>query len=138
MAESLKLTLVTPYRKVLEEDVDEITATGSLGEFGILPGHAPFLSSLKIGEFTYKIGNKIEHMAVNWGYFEIEDDKVTVLVETAELAGDIDVERAKAAEKRAEDALKKLTPEDKSYKIMEAALERALIRMQVATRAARK
>jgi F-type H+-transporting ATPase subunit epsilon len=77
-------------------------------------------------------------MAVNWGYFEIEDDKVTVLVETAELASDIDVERAKAAEKRAEGALKKLAPEDKSYKVMEAALERALIRMQVASKAARK
>jgi F-type H+-transporting ATPase subunit epsilon len=63
---------------------------------------------------------------------------VTVLVETAETAADIDVERAKAAEKRAEDALKKLTPEDKSYKVMEAALERALIRMQVATKGARK
>ncbi|MBI5657100.1 MAG: F0F1 ATP synthase subunit epsilon [Geobacter sp.] len=138
MAESLKLTLVTPYKKVLEEDVDEITATGSLGEFGILPGHAPFLSSLKIGEFTYKIGNKVEHMAVNWGYFEIEDDKVTVLVETAEAAEEIDVERAKAALGRAEEALKKLSPEDKSYKIMEAALERAVIRMQVASKLARK
>jgi len=138
MAESLKLTLVTPYKKVLEEDVDEITATGSLGEFGILPGHAPFLSSLKIGEFSYKIGNKVEHMAVNWGYFEIEDDKVTVLVETAEAAEEIDVERAKAALGRAEEALKKLSPEDKSYKIMEAALERAVIRMQVASKLARK
>ncbi|MSM39692.1 MAG: F0F1 ATP synthase subunit epsilon [Geobacter sp.] len=138
MAESLKLTLVTPYKKVLEEDVDEITATGSLGEFGILPGHAPFLSSLKIGEFTYRIGNKVEHMAVNWGYFEIEDDKVTVLVETAEAAEEIDVERAKAALGRAEEALKKLSPEDKSYKIMEAALERAVIRMQVASKLARK
>jgi F-type H+-transporting ATPase subunit epsilon len=138
MAESLKLTLVTPYKKVLEEDVDEITATGSVGEFGILPGHAPFLSSLKIGEFTYKIGGRVEHMAVNWGYFEIEDDKVTVLVETAESAEEIDLERARAAEKRAEEALKKLSPEDKSYKIMEAALERALIRMQVAAKGARK
>jgi len=138
MAETLKLTLVTPYKKVLEENVDEITATGSLGEFGILPGHAPFLSSLKIGEFTYKVGGKVEHMAVNWGYFEIEDDTVTVLVETAEMAHDIDVERARAAEKRAEEALQKLHPEDKSYKVMEAALERALIRMQVATKSARK
>ena len=138
MAESLKLTLVTPYKKVLEEDVDEITATGSIGEFGVLPGHAPFLTSLKIGEFSYRQGGKFEHMAVNWGYFEIEDDKVTVLVETAEMAQDIDVERARAAEKRAEEALKKLSPEDKSYRIMEAALERALIRVQVAAKAARK
>src|SRR5512138_2702116 len=138
MAETLKLSLVTPYKKVLEEDVDEITATGSLGELGLLPGHAPFLSSLKIGEFSYKIGGKVEHMAVNWGYFEIEDDKVTVLVETAEMAQDIDVERARAAEKRAEEALRKLSPEDKSYKVMEAALERALIRVQVASKGSRK
>lgn len=138
MAETLKLSLVTPYKKVLEQEVDEITATGSLGEFGILPGHAPFLSSLKIGEFSYKTAGKVEHMAVNWGYFEIEDDKVTVLVETAEMAEDIDLERARAAEKRAEEALRKLSPEDKSYKVMEAALERALIRMQVASKGARK
>jgi F-type H+-transporting ATPase subunit epsilon len=138
MAEMLKLSLVTPYKKVLEEDVDEITATGAIGEFGILPGHAPFLSSLKIGEFSYKVGNRVEHIAVNWGYFEIEDDKVTVLVETAEMAAEIDLDRAKAAEKRAEEALKKLSPEDKSYKVMEAALERALIRVQVASKGASK
>ncbi len=138
MAEKLKLTLVTPYKKVLEEEVDEITASGSLGEFGILPGHAPFLSSLKIGELTFKKGGVVEHMAVNWGYFEVEDDTVTVLAETAEMAEEIDVDRAKAAIGRAEDALKKLTAEDKSYKIMEAALERALIRVQVASKAARR
>ncbi len=138
MAEKLKLTLVTPYKKVLEEEVDEITASGSIGEFGILPGHAPFLSSLKIGELSYKKGSIVEHMAVNWGYFEVEDDTVTVLVETAEMAEEIDVDRAKAAIGRAEDALKKLTAEDKSYKIMEAALERALIRVQVASKAARR
>ncbi len=67
MAEKLKLELVTPYKKVLTEEVDEITATGSLGEFGVLPGHAPFLSSLKIGEFSYKADSKVFHLAVNWG-----------------------------------------------------------------------
>lgn len=138
MAEKLKLTLVTPYRKVLEEEVDEITATGSLGEFGVLPGHAPFLSSLKVGELCYKQSGVAQCMALNWGYFEIENDTVTILVETAETAEDIDVERAKAALGRAEEALKKLSPEDKSYKVMEAALERALIRVQVAAKAARR
>lgn len=138
MAEKLKVDLVTPYKTILSEEVDEITATGALGEFSVLPGHAPFLTSLKIGELSYKKGGQHHHLAHNWGYFEVEDDKVTVLVETAERADEIDLERAKAALGRAEAALKQLSPEDKSYKVQEAALERALIRMQVAGKAARK
>ncbi len=138
MAEKLKLELVTPYRKVLSEEVDEITATGTLGEFGVLPGHAPFLTSLKIGELSYKKDGAVFHMAVNWGYFEVENDSVTVLVETAERADEIDLERAKAALGRAEEELKKLTPEDHNYRVYEAALERALIRVQVAGKASQR
>jgi len=138
MAEKLKLELVTPYKKVLSEEVDEITANGAIGEFGVLPGHAPFLSSLKIGEFCYKQDGVMHHMAVNWGYFEVEDDKATVLVQTAERSDEIDLERAKAALGRAEEALKKLSPEDKQFKVYEAALERAVIRVQVAGKAVRK
>jgi F-type H+-transporting ATPase subunit epsilon len=77
-------------------------------------------------------------MALNWGYFEIKDDKIIVLVETAEYAEEIDVDRARAALGRAEDALKKLDPEDKQFKIYESALERAMIRVQVAGKAARR
>jgi F-type H+-transporting ATPase subunit epsilon len=137
MAEKLKVELVTPYKKVLSEEVDEITATGALGEFGVLPGHAPFLTSLKIGELAYKKDGALHHMALNWGYFEVENDKVTVLVETAERADEIDLERAKAALSRAETELKSLTPDDKSFKVYTAALERAVIRMQVAGKARR-
>ncbi len=138
MAEKLKIELVTPYKKVLSEEVDEITASGALGEFGILPGHAPFLSSLKIGELSYKKDSSTFHLAVNWGYFEVAEDKVTVLVETAERADEIDLERAKIAMGLAEEELKKLTPEDKNFRTYEAALERALIRVQVAAKAAGK
>lgn len=138
MAEKLKLELVTPQKKILSEEVDEITATGKLGEFGVLPGHAPFLTSLSIGEFSYKQDGVLHHMAVNWGYFEVEDDRATVLVQTAERADEIDLERARAAMGRAEDMLKKLSPEDKQFKIYEAALERSIIRMQVAGKAVRK
>lgn len=138
MAEKMKLEIVTPYSKVVDMEVDEVTATGKLGEFGVLPGHAPYLTSLKIGELAYKNNGVVEHMALNWGYFEIKDDRIIVLVETAEAAEVIDVERAKAAQGRAEEALKKLTPEDKQFKIYEAALERALIRVQVAGKASRK
>jgi F-type H+-transporting ATPase subunit epsilon len=137
MAEKLKLELVTPYKKVLTEEVDEITATGTLGEFGVLPGHAPMLASLNIGEFSYKQGGTMRHLAVNWGYLEVEDDTVTVLVETAERADEIDLERARVALGRAEEALKNLTVEDKDFKIHEAALQRALIRVQVAGREVR-
>ncbi len=138
MAEKMKLEIVTPYKKVVDVEVDEVTASGKLGEFGVLPGHAPFLTSLKIGELCYKADGTTVSMALNWGYFEIKDDKIIVLVETAEYADDIDVERAKAAQGRAEEALKKLTPEDKQFKIYEAALERSIIRMQVAGKGVRK
>jgi len=132
MAEKLKLELVTPYKRVLSEEVDEVTAPGSIGEFGVLPDHTSLLTTLKIGELTYKQGSETFRVAVNWGYVEVEDNVMTVLVETAEPADQIDVERAKAALGRAEEALKKLSSEDKEFKIMAAALERALIRVQVA------
>lgn len=132
MAEKLTLQLVTPYKKVLSQEVDEVTAPGTLGELGVLPGHTPLLTTMKIGELSYKQGNEVFHVAVNWGYLEVEEDQVNVLVETAERADEIDLERAKAALGRAETALKELSPEDKQYKIMEAALERAMIRIQVA------
>ncbi|PLX92820.1 MAG: ATP synthase F1 subunit epsilon [Desulfuromonas sp.] len=137
MAEILKLEMVTPYKRVLSEEVDEIIAPGTLGELGILPGHTPLLTTLKVGELTYRKGGAAFHVAVNWGYVEVEGDKVTILAETAEPADEIDLARAQAALGRAEEALKKLDPEDKQFRIMEAALERALIRIQVAARKAR-
>ncbi|MDT8440197.1 MAG: F0F1 ATP synthase subunit epsilon [Desulfuromonadales bacterium] len=134
MAEKLKLELVTPYKRVLSEDVDEVTAPGLIGEFGVLPGHTPLLTTLRIGELIYRQGNKLHHVAVNWGYVEVENDTVTVLVETAEPADQIDLARAKAALQRAQEALKSLPGDDQQFKVMEAALERALIRVQVAGR----
>jgi F-type H+-transporting ATPase subunit epsilon len=134
MAEKLRLDLVTPYRKVLSLDVDEITAPGSLGELGLLPGHTPLLTTLKIGELSYKQEGKTSFIAVNWGYLEVAEDRVTILVDTAEKADEIDLERAKAALGRAENALKTLSQEDVNYLIMEAALKRALMRIQVSGR----
>lgn len=136
MAGKLLLELVTPYRKVLSEEVDMITASGTMGEFGVLPGHASFLTSLKIGELSYVQGAETFHLALNWGYFEVDKDRVTVLVETAERADEIDLERARVALGRAEEALKRLTREDKDFIVYEAALQRALIRVQVAAKGA--
>lgn len=132
MADKLKLEMVTPYKQVLSEEVDEITAPGFIGELGILPDHTPLLTTLRVGELTYKKGNESFHVAVNWGYLEVEENTATVLVDTAEKADEIDLARAKAALGRAEDALKTLPPEDKKYMIMEAALQRAIIRIKVA------
>ncbi|MCK4502269.1 MAG: F0F1 ATP synthase subunit epsilon [Desulfuromonadales bacterium] len=132
MADTLKLEMVTPYKQVLSVEVDELTAPGFVGELGLLPGHTPLLTTLKVGQLTYKSGGTVTNIAVNWGYLEIEDDTVTVLVDTAEKADEIDLARAKAALGRAEDALNTLSLEDKKYKVMEAALQRALVRIQVA------
>jgi F-type H+-transporting ATPase subunit epsilon len=138
MAEQLKLDLVTPQKKVVSESVDEITATGALGEFGVLQGHAPFLTSLKIGELSYKQGGATKFLAVSNGYFEVVNDQVTILVDSAEYAEEIDLERAKKAMAKSEEKLKALAPDDTDYKGMEAALQRALIRMQVAAKSARR
>jgi F-type H+-transporting ATPase subunit epsilon len=138
MAEQLKLELVTPQRKVVSEEVDEIAATGTLGEFGVLPGHAPFLTSLKIGELSFKKGGASKFLAVTNGYFEVVNDMVTVLVDSAEYAEEIDIDRAKKALVKSEEKLKNLAPDDTDYAAMEAALQRALIRMQVAAKAASK
>jgi len=128
--EKLRLEVVTPDGRVLNDDVDEVTAAGSEGEFGVLPGHAPFLTALKIGMLTYKKGDKVKYVFVNSGYAEVGPDKVTVLADSAEKAEDIDVERAKAAMKRAEERLKKA--EEIDFARAESALERAVTRIQVA------
>jgi F-type H+-transporting ATPase subunit epsilon len=138
MVEQLKIVIMTPQRQILSEEVDEITASGTLGEFGVLPSHASFLTSLKIGELSYKKGGSVYYLAVNAGYFEVVNDTVTVLVDSAERAEEIDLDRAKKAMEQTEEKLKALAPDDTDYAAMEAALQRALIRMQVAAKAARK
>ncbi len=131
MAEGkLLLEIVTPQGLVFSEEVDEVTATGSEGEFGILPGHVPFVTTLKIGLLSCKIGNATKYFFVNWGYAEAGAEKVLVLADSAELSEEIDLERAKAAMKRAEERLKKA--EDIDFHRAETALERAVTRIQLA------
>jgi F-type H+-transporting ATPase subunit epsilon len=128
----LTLDIVTPYGHVFTDEVDEIVATGSEGEFGILPEHIPFLTTLKIGILTYKKGSETGHFFVNWGYAEAGPDKVTILADSAEKAKDIDVERAKEAHRRAEERLKQEEKIDEARAT--ASIERAIIRTQVAER----
>lgn len=130
MENKLKLEIVTPYGLVLSDEVNEITAAGSEGEFGVLPGHVPFVTTLKIGMLTLKKDNKTEYVFVNSGYAEVLPDKVVILADSAERAEDIDVERAKAAMKRAEERLKQAEKIDFARAM--AALERATVRIQIA------
>ncbi len=129
MENKLKLEIVTPYGPVFSDEVDEVVASGSEGEFGVLPGHAPFLTTLKIGILTYKKGAETGYFFVNWGYAEIGTDKVSILADSAEKSEDIDVQRAKEAMKRAEERLKQAEKIDQARAT--AAIERAVIRTQV-------
>ena len=132
MAEKITLRLVTPSRQLLDEEVDEVTAPGALGEFGVLPHHISFLTQLEPGEMSYKQGAERTHLAVGGGYAEVMDDVMTVLADAAEFAEEIDIERARRAQERAERQLEELSREDKQFVAAEAALRRALARLQVA------
>lgn len=132
VATKLKLDIVTPYGTVFSEEVDEVIAAGSEGEFGVLPNHIPFLTTLKIGMLIYKRGAETGCFFVNWGYAEIGPDKVLILADSAEKADSIDVQRAIEAKKRAEDRLKQAEKYDQARAT--AALDRAIMRIQVAGR----
>ena len=130
MADKLTLDIVTPYGHVFTDEVDEIIASGSEGEFGVLPDHVPFLTTMKIGMLTYKKGTDTGHFFVNWGYAEVGPEKVTILADSAEKSEDIDVERAKAQMERSEARLKKEEEIDEAR--AKAAIERGIMRVQVA------
>jgi F-type H+-transporting ATPase subunit epsilon len=103
---AIELEIVTPGGVVVRESVDEVEAPGVEGHFGVLPGHRPFMSQLRAGELRYRTGKENHFVAVHWGFAEVLPNKVTVLVETAERAEDIDLKRAETAKRRAEERLK--------------------------------
>lgn len=130
MAEKLTLDIVTPYGHVFTDEVDEIVAVGTEGEFGVLPDHAPFLTTLEIGMLTIKNGGKSRYFFINSGYAEVGPDKVTVLADSAEKSEDIDTERAIEAKKRAEDRISQDTKFDEARAT--TSLKRSVMRSQVA------
>ena len=134
MADQLTLELATPTRLVITAQVDEVVAPGSEGYFGVLPGHAPFLATLGVGELTYRIGREEYHVAVSGGFAEVRNDKVIVLADTAETPAEIDRARAERARDRAEARLGGRSQEEVDYARATAALARALSRLQIAGR----
>jgi F-type H+-transporting ATPase subunit epsilon len=138
MADKITLRVVTPTRLVLDEEVDEVTAVGELGQFGVLPNHIDFLSTLVPGELIYRQGAKKQVLAVGGGYAEVLNNVMTVLATAAEFPWEIDVSRARHALEQGEKALAALNYDDKNFQSVEHALQRALIRLQVASQEARR
>src|SRR5687768_10649219 len=130
----LRLEIVTPDRALVTEQVDEVQLPGAEGYFGVLPGHTPLLATLQVGELWYRIGQQKHYLAVAFGFAEVLPDRVTVLAQLAERPEDIDVPRAEAARKRAEERIAK--PQDGiDFERARVAMMKSLIRLQVAARA---
>lgn len=125
------LQVVTPEKNLVSEKVDEVMLPGVEGYLGALPGHTPLLTALKIGEIKYRVGTRLRYLSVSWGFAEILPDRITVLADVAETAEEIDVARAEEAKRRAQ---LKLKSPDADFLKAQAALEQALVRLQVASK----
>jgi F-type H+-transporting ATPase subunit epsilon len=131
---SIALEVVTPDRSIIKEQVDEVMLPGAEGYFGVLPGHAPLVATLQVGEMWYRKGQDTQYLAVAFGFAEVLPDRVTVLAQIAERAEDIDTGRAEAAKARAEQRVS--TPAaDVDFERARIAMMKSLIRLQVAARA---
>lgn len=135
MADELMLEIVTPDKLAFSDVVEEVTLPGSEGEFGVLIGHVPFLSSIKVGELNYTKDKKKDYYFVGEGYAEVTGLKATVLVETIEAAGSIIVEEARKAKEAAEARLAGMGKDDPEFEKVKRSLDRAEARIKVAEKA---
>ncbi len=133
---SLKLDVVTAERIVYSEDVDTIIAPGMEGQLGILPHHAPLMTILQAGELIVRRGGEEDTLAISGGFLEVRPDRVIILADQAERAEEIDIDRAEAAKKRAEERLSKKVEIDTAR--VEASLRRAIARLTVAEKIKRR
>src|SRR5437588_159454 len=127
---SIDLRIVTPDRRLVHEQVDEVEVPGSEGYFGVLPGHTPLLAALAVGELWYRKGQEKVYLSVALGFAEVLPDRVTILANIAERAEDIDPTRAEVAKKRAETRL--MQPKDIDYERARLSLSKSVARLQVA------
>jgi F-type H+-transporting ATPase subunit epsilon len=131
---SIELQIVTPDRLILRDQVDEVEIPGSEGYFGVLPGHTPLLASLAVGEMWYRKGQEKTYLSIAFGFAEVLPDRVTILARLAERADEIDVERAEAARKRAEERLAQQQHSAVDYELARIALLKSMARLQVSSR----
>jgi len=134
---TLRLEIITAERQVFSDDVNTVVAPGVEGELGILPHHAPLITMLKPGEVLIRKASEETYMSVSGGFLEVRPDKILILADACERAEEIDIERAEAAKRRAEERLKTRTPELDVAQV-QAALLRSLVRLRVAERKRRK
>jgi len=133
MADTFQLEIVTPEKKVVDTAAEEVQIPGKNGYLGVLPGHAPLITELAVGDVTFRENSTEQHLAVAWGFAEVLPNKVTILAETAERPSEIDVKRAREAKERAE---QRLTSGDTSVDVERAldSLHRADARLDVAAK----
>jgi len=131
MSDTFQLEIVTPEKMVVNAAAEEIQIPGKGGYLGILPGHAPLITELAVGEISYRQGGQTYYLSVAWGFAEVLPEKVTILAETAERPQEIDVKRAQESKQRAEAALKNGKTEA-DFTHAEDALKRAETRLEVA------
>ena len=134
MADEIQLEVVTPERRVLSRKVSMVTAPGIQGEFGVLPGHIPFMTPLGTGILSYKSSDGAEAMVVSQGFAEVNGDKVTVLAERADLLSEIDPAKAQEELKALEERIKGKGMADDDFDKLRAEVERAAARIQLAGR----
>jgi F-type H+-transporting ATPase subunit epsilon len=130
----LQLQIVSADRPLVNEQVDEVQIPGADGYFGVLPGHTPLLATLQVGQLWYRQGQDKHYLSIAFGFAEVQPDRVTILAQIAEKADEIDIGRAEAAKKRAEERLAKATI-DMDFERARIALLKSLVRLQVASRA---
>ena len=131
MTDSFQLEIVTPEKMVVKDVAEEMQIPGKNGYLGILPGHAPLITELAVGEISYRKGGQSHYLAVAWGFAEVLPDKVTILAETAERPQDIDIKRAQESRQRGEEALK-VGKTEEDFTHAEDSLKRAETRLHVA------
>jgi len=129
----IDLQIVTPERLIAQEQVDEVEIPGSEGYFGVLPGHTPLLASLAVGELWYRKGQEKTYLSIAYGFAEVLADRVTILARLAERAEDIDISRAEAAQKRAQERIS-APASDLDYERARTALMKSMTRLQVSSR----
>jgi F-type H+-transporting ATPase subunit epsilon len=134
----LLLEIVTPERQVFNEEVDSVVCPGIEGELGVLPHHAPLLTTLGVGELRIRRGSEEEFFAIAGGFLQVRPDKVVVMAETADMASEIDLETAQEARREAEKALAEGFEEPADIARARASLQRALLRIRVAERRRRE
>jgi len=131
MADTFQLEIVTPDKLVVDDRAEEMQIPGKNGYLGVLPGHAPLITELAVGEISYRRGGTTQRLAVAWGFAEVLPEKVTILAQTAESADEIDVARAERARERAQARLNSGNPET-DFPRAQTALARAQARLEVA------